>query len=108
MYLWQLEEIHLEREKKERDQRLQEERNQDLSARNKYHGSKVFRSFCNDGWSRHGQHGCKDKVYKVVVDKVEIEIKADSSAHSGFQGAHTLALFSDSASVNYEIIFIPT
>lgn len=37
-----------------------------------------------------------------------LQIKADSSAHSGFQGAHTLALFSDSASVNYEIIFIPT
>lgn len=37
-----------------------------------------------------------------------LTIKADSSAHSGFQGAHTLALFSDSASVNYEIIFIPT
>ena len=37
-----------------------------------------------------------------------LQIKADSSHHSGFQGAHTLALFSDSASVNYEIIFIPT
>lgn len=37
-----------------------------------------------------------------------LQIKADSSHHSGFQGAHTLALFSDSHSVNYELIFIPT
>ena len=43
-----------------------------------------------------------------TVNGQKLQIKADSSAHSGFQGAHTLALFSDSASVNYEIIFIPT
>jgi len=36
-----------------------------------------------------------------------LQIKADSSAHSGFQPASQLALFSPNASTNYEIIFIP-
>ncbi len=36
-----------------------------------------------------------------------LQIKTDTSAASGFQLASTLALFSDSASVNYEILFIP-
>lgn len=36
-----------------------------------------------------------------------LEIKADSAAHSGFQPASVLALFSAHASTNYEIIFIP-
>jgi len=45
---------------------------------------------------------------EFFTDNDPIQIKADSSAASGFQLASTLALFSDSASVNYEILFIPT
>jgi hypothetical protein len=52
------------------------------------------------------QDGAAPSLFFTIGDP--IQIKADSSAHSGFQGAHTLALFSDSASVNYEILFIPT
>ena len=51
------------------------------------------------------QDGTAPSMYFTIGEP--IAIKADSSAHSGFQGAHTLALFSDSASVNYEILFIP-
>ena len=36
-----------------------------------------------------------------------LQIKADSSHHSGFQSASVVALFSPSASTNYELIFIP-
>jgi hypothetical protein len=52
------------------------------------------------------QGGAAPSVFFTVGEP--IVIKADSSAHSGFQPAHTLALFSDSASVNYELIFTPT
>lgn len=52
------------------------------------------------------QDGAAPSMYFTVGEP--ITIKADSSAHSGFQPAHTLALFSDSASVNYELIFTPT
>ena len=52
------------------------------------------------------QDGAAPSLFFTIGDP--IQIKADSSAHSGFQGAHTLALFSGSASVNYEILFIPT
>lgn len=52
------------------------------------------------------QDGAAPSMFFTVGEP--LQIKADSSHHSGFQGAHTLALFSDSASVNYEIIFIPT
>ena len=52
------------------------------------------------------QDGAAPALFFTIGDP--IQIKADSSHHSGFQGAHTLALFSDSASVNYEILFIPT
>lgn len=37
-----------------------------------------------------------------------LQIKADSAAHSGFQSASVLALFSPNTNTNYEIIFIPT
>ena len=52
------------------------------------------------------QGGAAPSLFFTINDP--IQIKADSSHHSGFQGAHTLALFSDSASVNYEILFFPT
>lgn len=52
------------------------------------------------------QDGAAPSMFFTIGEP--IAIKADSSAHSGFQGAHTMALFSDSASVNYEILFIPT
>ena len=52
------------------------------------------------------QDGAAPSMFFTIGEP--IVIKADSSAHSGFQGAHTMALFSDSASVNYEILFIPT
>lgn len=52
------------------------------------------------------QDGAAPSMFFTVGEP--ITIKADSSAHSGFQPAHTLALFSDSASVNYELIFTPT
>ena len=52
------------------------------------------------------QDGAAPSEFFTIGDP--LTVKADSSAHSGFQGAHTLALFSDSSAVNYEIIFIPT
>ena len=52
------------------------------------------------------QDGAAPALFFTVTDS--IQIKTDTSAASGFQLASTLALFSDSASVNYEILFIPT
>ena len=52
------------------------------------------------------QDGASPSMFFTIEDP--IEIKADSSHHSGFQGAHTLALFSNSSAVNYELLFIPT
>ena len=52
------------------------------------------------------QDGAAPSLFFTINDP--IQIKADSSHHSGFQLASTLALFSDSASVNYEILFLPT
>lgn len=52
------------------------------------------------------QDGAAPSTFFTVGEP--ITIKADSSSHSGFQPAHVLALFSDSASVNYELIFTPT
>lgn len=52
------------------------------------------------------QDGAAPSMFFSIGDP--LVIKADSSAHSGFQPAHVLALFSDSASVNYELIFTPT
>lgn len=52
------------------------------------------------------QDGAAPSLFFTITDS--IAIKADTSASSGFQLASTLALFSDSASVNYEILFIPT
>lgn len=52
------------------------------------------------------QDGAAPSVFFTVGEP--ITIKADSSSHSGFQPAHVLALFSDSADVNYELIFTPS
>ena len=52
------------------------------------------------------QDGAAPSLFFTITDS--IQIKTDTSAHSGFQLSSTLALFSDSASVNYEILFIPT
>jgi hypothetical protein len=52
------------------------------------------------------QDGAAPSMWFTIEEP--LEIKADSSAHSGFQPAHTLALFSAHASTNYEIIFVPT
>lgn len=52
------------------------------------------------------QDGAAPSTFFTVGEP--IVIKADSSSHSGFQPAHVLALFSDSASVNYELLFTPT
>jgi hypothetical protein len=52
------------------------------------------------------QDGASPSMFFTIGEP--LVIKADSSHHSGFQGAHTLALFSDSSAVNYELIFIPT
>jgi len=51
------------------------------------------------------QDGASPSMFFTVGEPVII--KADSSAHSGFQPAQKLALFSDSASVNYELLFLP-
>ena len=51
------------------------------------------------------QDGASPSMFFTVNDP--IVIKADNSHQSGFQGAHTLALFSDSSAVNYELMFIP-
>lgn len=52
------------------------------------------------------QGGAAPSMYFSVGEP--IALKTDSSSHSGFQPAHVLALFSDSASVNYELIFTPS
>ena len=52
------------------------------------------------------QDGAAPSMFFTINDP--IVIKTDTSAASGFQLASTLALFSDSASVNYELLFIPT
>lgn len=52
------------------------------------------------------QDGAAPAMWFSIDDT--IAIKCDSAAHSGFQPAVTLALFSDAASVNYELMFIPT
>lgn len=52
------------------------------------------------------QDGAAPSEFFTITDS--IQIKTDTSAASGFQLASTLALFSSSMSVNYEILFIPT
>lgn len=52
------------------------------------------------------QDGAAPSLFFTITDS--IQIKTDTSAASGFQLASTLALFSDSSAVNYEILFIPT
>lgn len=51
------------------------------------------------------QDGAAPAMYFTVGEP--LSLKSDSASHSGFQPASTLALFSDSASVNYELIFLP-
>ena len=52
------------------------------------------------------QDGAAPAMFFTV--ETPLQIKADSAAHSGFQSAHVLALFSAHANTNYEIIFTPT
>lgn len=51
------------------------------------------------------QDGAAPAMYFTIEEP--LQIKADSAAHSGFQPANRIAIFSAHISTEYEILFLP-